>query len=122
MNGLPQNVLLNFRLEFPKSDLTIYLPSGISEIFCQVVSTLGLGKGGLGGGCILKILVAKAGEGKFSYEIILGATVFIHHISLKTPAPLGVNKQSVPKLFLAQTARNLLNFSLGVRVYHNFLP
>ena len=35
MKGLPQNVLLNFRLEFPKSDLTIYLPSGISEIFCQ---------------------------------------------------------------------------------------
>ena len=67
--------------------------------------------------------VAKGGEGKFSYEIILGATVFIHHISLKTPAPpLGVNKQSVPKLFLAQKARNLLNFSLGVRVYHNFLP
>ena len=39
MKGLPQNVLLNFRLEFPKSDLTIYLPSGISEIFCQMVST-----------------------------------------------------------------------------------
>ena len=34
-----QKVLLNFRLEFPKSDLTIYLPSGISEIFCQMVST-----------------------------------------------------------------------------------
>ena len=41
MKGLPQNVLLNFRLEFPKSDFTIYLPSGISEIFCQMVSTLG---------------------------------------------------------------------------------
>ena len=27
-NGLPQNVLLNFRLEFPKSDLTIGLASG----------------------------------------------------------------------------------------------
>ena len=26
MSGLPQNELLNFRLEFPKSDLTIYLP------------------------------------------------------------------------------------------------
>ena len=39
MKGLPQNVLLNFRLEIPKSDLTIYLPSGISEIFCQMVST-----------------------------------------------------------------------------------
>ena len=38
MNRLPQNVLFNFRLEFPKSDLTIYLPSGISEIFCQMVS------------------------------------------------------------------------------------
>ena len=39
MNGLPQNVLLNFRLEFPKSDLTIliYPPSGISEIFFQMV-------------------------------------------------------------------------------------
>ena len=36
MNGLPQNVLLNFRLEFPKSDLTVYL---LSEIFCQMVST-----------------------------------------------------------------------------------
>ena len=41
MKGLPQNVLLNFRLEIPKSDLTIYLPSGISEIFCQMVSTPG---------------------------------------------------------------------------------
>ena len=41
MNRLPQNVLLNFRLEFPKNDLTIYLPFGISEIFCQMVSTLG---------------------------------------------------------------------------------
>ena len=40
MNGLHQNVLLNFRLEFPKSDLTIYLP-GISEVFCQMVSTRG---------------------------------------------------------------------------------
>ena len=39
MNGLPQNVLLNFRLEFPKSDLTIYLLPGISEIFCQMVGT-----------------------------------------------------------------------------------
>ena len=39
MKRLPQNVLLNFRLEFPKSDLTIYLPSGISEIFRQMVST-----------------------------------------------------------------------------------
>ena len=39
MKGLPQNVFLNFRLEFPKSDLTIYPPSGISEIFCQMVST-----------------------------------------------------------------------------------
>ena len=34
MNGLAPNVLLNFRLEFPESDLTIYRPSGISEIFC----------------------------------------------------------------------------------------
>ena len=40
MNGLPQNVHLNFWLEFLKSDLTIYLPSGIFEIFCQMVSTL----------------------------------------------------------------------------------
>ena len=39
MKGLPQNVLLNFRLEFPKNDLTIYLPTGISEIFFQMVST-----------------------------------------------------------------------------------
>ena len=39
MKGLPQYVLLNFRLEFPKSDLTIYFPSGISEIFRQMVST-----------------------------------------------------------------------------------
>ena len=29
----------SFWLEFPKSDLTIYNPSGISEIFCQMVST-----------------------------------------------------------------------------------
>ena len=43
MNGLPQNVLLNFRFEFPKGDLTIYLPSGVSEIFCQmVISTQGI--------------------------------------------------------------------------------
>ena len=42
MNGLPQNVLLNFRLEFPKTDLTIYLPSRISEILCQMVRTPGL--------------------------------------------------------------------------------
>ena len=41
MKRLPQNVLLNFRLEFPKSDLTIYLPSGISEILFQMVSTPG---------------------------------------------------------------------------------
>ena len=41
MNGPPQNVLLNFRLEFPKSYLTIYLSSGISEISYQMVSTLG---------------------------------------------------------------------------------
>ena len=39
MNGLSQNALLNFRLEFLKSDLTIYLPSGISGIFCQMVRT-----------------------------------------------------------------------------------
>ena len=39
MNGLPQNVLLNFWLGFPKSDVTIYHPSGISEILCQMVST-----------------------------------------------------------------------------------
>ena len=38
MKGLPQNVLLNFRLEFPKSDLTIYLSSGVSEIFRQMVT------------------------------------------------------------------------------------
>ena len=57
-NGLPQKVLRNFRLEFPKSDLTMYLRSGIPEIFCQMVSTLGLGKVG---GCILKILVAGGG-------------------------------------------------------------
>ena len=87
MNGLPQNVLLNFGLEFPKSDLTIYLPPGISEIFCQMVSTLGLGKVGVGGGgCILKILVAKRGV-QFSYETISGGTVFIHHTFLKTTAP-----------------------------------
>ena len=42
VKGLPQNVLLNFRLEFPKNDLTIYLPSRISEIFCQMVSTVDL--------------------------------------------------------------------------------
>ena len=41
MKGLPQNALLNFRLEFPKSYVTIYLPSGISEIFCQMVRSPG---------------------------------------------------------------------------------
>ena len=41
MKGLPQNVLLNFWLEFPKGDLTIYFPSGIPDIFCQMVSTHG---------------------------------------------------------------------------------
>ena len=41
MKKLPHNVLLNFRLEFPNSNLTIYLPSGISDIFCQMVSTPG---------------------------------------------------------------------------------
>ena len=35
MRGLP-------RLEFPRSDLTIYLPSGISDIFRQMVSNQGL--------------------------------------------------------------------------------
>ena len=39
MNGLPQNVLFNFRLDFRKSDFIIYLPSVISERFCQMVST-----------------------------------------------------------------------------------
>ena len=64
MNGLPQKVLLNFRLEFPKSDLTNYRPLGISEIFCQMVSTLGLGKvGGGGGGYILKFLSPRGGGG-----------------------------------------------------------
>ena len=42
MNRLPQDILLNFQLEFPKSDLTIYLPFGISDFFCQMVSTPGL--------------------------------------------------------------------------------
>ena len=42
MNRLPQNVVLNFRLEFPKSDLAIYLPSRNFEIFFQMVSTPGL--------------------------------------------------------------------------------
>ena len=37
-----KNLVLDFRLEFPKSDLTIYLPSGIFEIFCQMVSTPGV--------------------------------------------------------------------------------
>jgi len=51
INRLPQNALLNFRLEFPKSDLTICHPSGISEIFCQMVSTPILGF------CFMKVLV-----------------------------------------------------------------
>ena len=42
MKGLPQNLLLIFRSEFLKSGLTIYLPFGISEIFCQMVSTPGV--------------------------------------------------------------------------------
>ena len=95
MNGLPQNVLLNFRLEFPKSNLTIYLPPGISEIFCQMVSTHGLGKMVVeGGGCILKILVAKGGGVQFSYEILLGGYGFhTPHFSETPPPPaLGRNK------------------------------
>ena len=43
MNGLPQNVLLNFRLEFPKSDLTICLPSGISAVYKSGMGTRGRG-------------------------------------------------------------------------------
>ena len=42
MRALPQNILLNFRLELKVGSdlkLTMYLPSGISEIFCQMVST-----------------------------------------------------------------------------------
>ena len=76
MNGLPQNVLLNFRLEFPIGDLTIYLPSGTSEIFCQMVRTLGLGKVGVGG-TFQKLLSPRGGGGvQFSYEIILGGYSF----------------------------------------------
>ena len=42
MRGLPQNLLLNFRLEFPKCDLNIYVPSRPFEILCQMLSTLRL--------------------------------------------------------------------------------
>ena len=42
MNRQPQDIILNFQLEFPKSDLTIYRPFGISGFFCQMVSTPGL--------------------------------------------------------------------------------
>ena len=76
MNRLPQNVLLNFRLEFPKSDLTIHLPSGISEIFCQMVSTLGLGKVGVGGGGVHYKNSCRQGGVQVSYEIILGGYSF----------------------------------------------
>ena len=34
-----KNLVLDFWLEFPKSDLTIYLPSGIFEVLSQMVST-----------------------------------------------------------------------------------
>ena len=43
MKGLPQSFHLEYQhqlmLVFPKSNLTIYLPSGISEIFYQMVKT-----------------------------------------------------------------------------------
>ena len=42
MNRLPQHIFLNFRLEFLKSDLTIYLPFRISDFFGQMVSSPGL--------------------------------------------------------------------------------
>ena len=51
MKGLPQNFQLameykhQLMLVFPKSNLTIYLPSGISEIFCQMVRTRRHSKG-----------------------------------------------------------------------------
>ena len=50
-----------------------------------------LGRGGGGcGGCILNIVIAKGCGGgvQFSYVIILGGTVLIHHTVLKNPAPL----------------------------------
>ena len=43
MKGLPQSFHLEYKhqlmLVFPKRNLTIYLPSGISEIFCEMVRT-----------------------------------------------------------------------------------
>ena len=69
MKGLPQNVLLNFWLEFPKSELTINLPSVIYEIFCQMVSTVGLGKVGVGWGVHFKNSCRLGGGG--------GGSIFI---------------------------------------------
>ena len=99
MNGLPQNVLLNFRLEFPKSDLTICLPSGISEIFCQMVSTLGLGKVVVH----FKNSCRQGGGDTISYEIILGGYSFHtpHFSETPPPAPSGRNKRSVPNAIAA---------------------
>ena len=54
------------------------------------------GRGGGGGGGILKNVIAKGG-GQFSYVIILGRQVLIHHTRLKTPAPHWdvINKRSI---------------------------
>ena len=61
-------------------------------IFCQMVSTLGLGK--VGGGGILKILVAKGG----------GGSIFIWNYFRRVQfsyTPPGRNKQSVPNIIFA---------------------
>ena len=74
MNGLPQNVLLNFRLEFPKTDLTIYLPYGISEILCQMVRTPGL------------FTIYKKNSGNFGWEFSFGKNGYVSFtICLKLP-------------------------------------
>ena len=81
MNGLPQNVLLNFRLEFPKSDLTIYLPSGISEILFQMVNTSGE-------------------TGIFFFCNIFVITFYVYKAALPARRDLDSSKQELGKLFL----------------------
>ena len=63
-----------------------------------MVSTLGLGKVGVGGGVHFKNSCRQGGVGlQFSYEIIFAGYTFIHHTFLKTPIPPGdvINDRSL---------------------------
>ena len=95
MKGLPQNVLLNFRLEFPKSDLTIYLPSGISEIFCRMVSTP-----------VLLPFLFGWGKERLTH-LLYRIWTFVWLVEkqkiLRSPAPIG--QATYLRLFITETTR-----------------